>query len=407
MGMNNGFRFLVAAAVLVFAVPADAQTLSTGTEQTLRDQLRQSIESARVAGAMHLVFKDGKEVFFDAAGYRDIDDKLPMQRDTIVRIYSMTKPITSVAAMTLWEQDKFELDDPIAQFIPAFKQATVLQRDGEQWKAVPPKRPITVRDAFRHTTGYGYGGGGNPAFESHYKREQLGYRPPIAMMPPAMTIRAAADALARVPAFHHPGERFTYGFSTDLLGRLIEVWSGQPLDEYMEQAVFEPLEMSDTGFSVRKENAGRFASCHSGGLSIIDKAATSPFVDGFEFLSGGGGLISTIDDYAKFCQMMVSEGRATGKQILRPRTVEMMFTDQLQDTSGDFRFGLGFAIADITIGRGKGQRKAKQPFWAGYASTDFRLVPEENLFQIFIRQTVPSQHGLAKEQIDVVYSAIE
>ena len=302
------------------------------------------------------------------------------------------------------------MDDPIAKFIPTFEHTTVLEKDGSRWKSVPPRRPITVRDAFRHTTGYAYKGQGVSAFENHYQRERLLYRPPLAMLPPAMTIREAADAMARIPAFHHPGERFTYGFNTDLLGRLVEVWSGQPLDEYMRQAVFEPLKMTDTGFIVPNDKVDRFASCHgagSDGPTIVDKAATSPFVDGFEFLSGGGGLISTIDDYAKFCQMMVNGGHGGGKQILRPESVETMFTNQLQDIPGEFRFGLGFAIADVTLGRGKGQRKAKQPFWAGYASTDFRLVPEENLFQIFIRQRVPSQHGLANEQIDMIYSAIE
>ena len=384
--------------------------LAPETERVLREQLGEAIEAGKIAGGMHLVVKDGEEVFFQAQGVRDIDAQLPMQRDTLARIYSMSKPITSVAAMTLWEQDKFDLDDPVSKFIPAFESASVLEKAGEQWVSVAPKRPITVRDCFRHTTGYGYGGGDNPAFHAHYERERLLYRSPAAMMPPAMTIENAALALARIPAFHHPGERFTYGFSTDLLGRLIEVWSGQSLDAYIQGAVLHPLEMKDTSFSVPQDKVERFACCHTdseGKLAIVDMAATSPFVDGFEFLSGGGGLVSTIDDYARFCQMLVSDGRFRDRQILKPDTVAMMFSNQLEETPGDFQFGLGFAIARVTLGSGDEARESQQTYWAGYASTDFRLVPAENLFQIFIRQRVPSMHGFARQAFQRVNQGLE
>jgi CubicO group peptidase (beta-lactamase class C family) len=384
--------------------------LSGDTKQLLKKQLGEAIGEGKSAGGMHLVVKDREELFFQVQGFRDIDDKLPMQRDTLVRIYSMSKPITSVAAMTLWEQGGFDLDDPVSKFIPEFKAAKVLEKVGERWVSVVPKRTITIRDCFRHTTGYGYGGGGNPAFDEHYNRERLVYRPPAAMLPPAMTIKHAAQALSRVPAFHHPGERFTYGFSTDLLGRLIEVWSGQPLDVYVKRAVLDPLEMKDTGFAVSEEKRDRFASCHTdhdGKLAIVDKATTSPFLGGFEFLSGGGGLVSTIDDYANFCQMMVSKGRFHQRQILKPETVTMMFTNQLEETPGDFRFGLGFAIGSVTLGSGDEAREATQTSWGGYASTDFRLVPAENLFQIFVRQRIPSKHGFAGQAIQRVYAGLE
>ena len=176
--------------------------------------------------------------------------------------FSMTKPITSVAAMTLFEQGKFQLDDPVAKYIPAFEKTTVLASDGDSQKVVPAKRQITIRDVFRHTTGFSYGNG-HPNVKEYYARERMLYRPPQGMLPPKMTIKEAAEALARIPALHHPGERFTYGFNTDLLGRLIEVWSGKSLDKYMRQTIFEPLEMADTGFSVPPEWRDRFASCHT------------------------------------------------------------------------------------------------------------------------------------------------
>lgn len=242
-----------------------------------------------------------------------------------------------------------------------------------------------------------------------YESEGMRYRPPYDMMPPKMTIQQAAEALARIPALHQPGEKFTYGFSTDLLGRLIEVWSGKPLDEFMRQAIFRPLEMVDTGFSVPPEKRGRFISCHSrkdGKLVIADKAKDSPFNEGFEFLSGGGGLVSTIQDYANFCQMMVDGGEFKGRCLLKQETIKLMFTDQLNGVAGDFRFGLGFAIGEVAIGSGDSQRKATQYSWGGYASTDFRIVPEEKLFQIMMSQRVPSSSSLANKLMRIVYQGV-
>jgi CubicO group peptidase (beta-lactamase class C family) len=320
----------------------------------------------------------------------------------------MTKPITSVAAMTLFEQGKFDLDDPVSKFIPAFAETTVLEGDGDSQQTVPAKRPITIRDVFRHTTGYSYGDG-KPGVRKYYEREGMLYRPPAGMLPPKMNIEQAAEALARIPALHHPGERFTYGFNTDLLGRLIEVWSGKPLDQYLHGAVLEPLEMVDTGFSIPKDKRARFASCHTlqdGKLAIVDKAASSPFSEGFEFLSGGGGLISTVHDYANFCQMLVDDGEFKGKRLLKPDTIRLMFTDQLNGVAGGFRFGLGFAIAEVEIGSGENARKRNQYSWGGYASTDFRLVPAERLFQIVVRQRVPSSHELANRLFPIIYRGI-
>ncbi len=371
--------------------------------------LRSAVESGQVAGGAHLVQRAGKTCYLETAGLRDIDDRKPFEADTIVRIYSMSKPITSVAAMTLFEQGQFRLDDPVSKFIPAFATTKVLEKDGDAVKLVPAKRAITVRDVFRHTTGYSYGDG-RPSPREHYEREGMRYRPPAGMLPPKLTIEQAAAALARIPALHHPGERFTYGFNTDLLGRLIEIWSGQPLDRYLQRAVFAPLEMADTGFSVPEDKRERFASCHTlrdGKLAVVDKAASSPYNEGFEFLSGGGGLVSTIGDYANFCLMLVDGGEFKGKRLLKEETLDLMFTDQLNGVAGGFRFGLGFAIADVPLGTGPAARTATQYSWAGYASTDFRIVPREKLVQIVLRQRVPSTHGLAGKLFSTIYSGVE
>ena len=435
--MHSGFcRLLVVLAVGLVATDAYAQadgkvtvqknaaqaaksqasattsgrTISRQALQKVKAALVKSVADQKVAGAAHVVYHRGRVVYREAVGVIDIEDKRPMRTDSLLRFYSMTKPITSVAAMLLWEQGKFKLDDPVSRYIPAFAQTKVLvQADGgDGVKTVPTKRPITVRDVFRHTTGYSYGRG-RPDPHAFYQREHVLYRPPAAMMPPDMTIAAAADALARIPALHHPGERFTYGFSTDLLGRLVEVWSSRTLDQYLREAVLQPLEMDDTSFVVPPDKRDRFATCHTqrnGKLAVLDKSTTSEFVSGFAFLSGGGGLISTIDDYSHFCRMLVEGGQYQGRRFLKSETVRLMMTDQLHGVAGTFQFGLGFAIEDQKIGGPNDQQTVTSYRWGGYASTDFHLIPDENMFQIFVRQQIPSAHGLAKQVFQDVYAGM-
>lgn len=365
----------------------------------LRTELRRAVEEGKTVGAIHLVVSHGETLYLDSAGHDDPSGATPLRADSIVRIYSMTKPLTSVVAMMLHELGKFDLDDPVAKFIPAFAHATVLEKTGGEVQRVSPHRPLTVRDVFRHTTGYSYGDQAN--VRAFYVGEGMHYWGPGGMFPPKMKLAEAAEALARIPALHHPGERFTYGFSTDLLARLIEVWSGEPLDRFMSRVLLGPLEMVDTGFSVPPEKRSRFTACHTlrdGRLAVLDPAASSPFNDGFEFLSGGGGLVSTVRDYANFCQMLVDGGEFKGRRVLRGETLGQMFTDQLNGIAGPFKFGLGFAIAEIQFGAGALHRTAVEYSWAGYASTDFRIVPAERFFQIFARQQVPSAHQLAARQ---------
>lgn len=400
---------LGAVAAMILAQSAIGQGISKEALASAAKELRAPIDRGEVAGASLMVSRDGKTLLFDTVGLRDIQDRAPFTKYTLLRIYSMTKPLTSVAAMILLERGKFHLDDPVSMHIPAFAEMRVLEGEGTAAKLVPPKRPPTVRDVLRHTTGHTYGDSHPEAVKAH-ARERLRYHGPHEMYPPRMTIEAAANALARIPALHHPGERFTYGFGTDLLGRLIEVWSGQPLDQFMNSALFEPLQMVDTGFSIPIANRPRLGSCHSwseGKLVVVDKAATSPFNEGFEFLSGGGGLISTIGDYANFCQMLVDGGLFHGRRLLKEETIRLMFTDQLDGVAGPFRFGLGFAIDEVPLGSAPGARKAMQYSWGGYASTDFRLIPEERFFQILMRQEVPASNALANKIFATVREGFE
>lgn len=414
---NTGIVAALGAAVIAACAPKTAddpgslhvENVSQDALDAARLELEKRIASGSIAGGAHMVVRNGEVVYFHVAGVRDIEDRTPLEADTIMRIYSMTKPITSVAAMTLWQQGKFKLDDPVSKYIPAFENTSVLVQEGDSSEIVPAERPITVRDVFRHSTGYTYGRG-TPALLEQYETEGMLYDAEHGLFPPSKSIAEAADSLARIPAVHQPGATFTYGFSTDLLGRLVEVWSGKALDEYLQEAIFTPLEMVDTGFSVPSAKQERFASCHKwedGEHFVADKAASSPFLDGFEFLSGGGGLVSTMQDYANFCQMLVDGGEFNGKRILEDSTLALMFTDQLSGTAGDFRFGLGFAMDDIELGGGDTKRSATIYFWSGYANTAFEIVPEARLFQIFMRQSIPYNHDVSDAVFPLVYSGVD
>lgn len=392
---------------LTMASAAIANDSTPKVLEQARVELRRVVQEGKIAGGAHLVVRDGKTIFSEAAGFSDIDGKTAFKTDSILRIYSMTKPIVSVCALRLYEQGKFKLDDPVALHIPAFSNTTVLQKSAGKFERVAPKRPMTIRDVLRHTTGYSYGD--EAEVHEFYEREGMRYWGPGDMFPPKMSIEKAAEALARIPALHHPGEKFTYGYSTDLLGRLIEIWSGKPLDVFLQKSVLKPLGMVDTGFSVVKKKKARFTTCltvREGAFAVLDPAASSPFNEGFEFLSGGGGLVSTLRDYASFCQMLVDNGRFKGRRLLKPETLKLMFTDQLNGVADTFKFGLGLGIEEITLGSGESRRLATQYSWGGYASTEFRIVPAERLIQIFARQQIPYTQDLAKNQFAMVYESL-
>ena len=368
--------------------------------------MEDAVHNGTIASALHLVWRDGTLIHQHSAGGREPGRSEPVQPDTLVRIYSMSKPVVSVAAMVLMERGAFTLNDPVAKYLPAFSQAQVLEKSGDSFRTVPPRRPMTVRDVLTHTTGYSYGD--EPEVRAYYEREGLRYRGPGAMFPPRLTLAQAAEAMARIPALHHPGERFTYGFSTDLLGRLIEVWSGRPLDVALKEVLLEPLDMQDTGFRVRDGATSRFAPClelKDGARTIIDPAATSPFNAGFEFLSGGGGLVSTANDYLRFCEMLVNGGQFRGKRILTPGTLGLMFTNQLAPGTGR-QFGLGFDIRPVTLGRGPSARTVTEHSWGGYANTAFRIVPSERLVQVTLRQELPYSDAFEKRLFAEVYSLL-
>ena len=354
------------------------------------------IDDKRIAGGIVVVARKGKIAFFETFGMMDMKAEKPTAKDSILRFYSMTKPITSVAAMMLYEEGKIKLDDPVSKYAPQFKDLKVYSESGN----VAAKRPVTVRDLLRHTSGLTYGFFGNTAVDKMYlERGVFGWESNLEDM---------MDKLGEIPLLYQPGTRWHYSVSTDVLGYVVEKVSGQPLDEFFEERIFEPLGMKDTAFYVPADKVDRFSVCYGpnlmGWLPVTDNPATSRYLKKPSMLSGGGGLVSTAPDYLRFCQMLLNKGRLAGKRLLRAETVEMMTKNQLpegvtRDDSGGF--GLGFSVRTEEAKFPEGEYG-----WGGMASTHFWISPKHDLIVIALSQRMPYSGQLENAVKSIVYDSI-
>ena len=312
------------------AVPEEVN-ISTERLERIRPMLQDYVDKENLPGFLTVVARRGKIVHFETVGMQDIENKIPIAPDTIFRIYSMSKPITSVAVMMLHEEGHFQLNTPVSDFIPEFKNMKVYNKD--QTETLDAKNEITIKHLLMHTAGLTYGWGDKPVDE-RYKA--------LKMSGPSATLQDMAKTLSDIPLVHEPGERWTYGVSTDLLGYLVEVVSGRPFEEFLQTCLFEPLGMIDTAFSVPPEKRDRFAALYSftkgKGLERVGKKATGDGEFTF-FPSGGGGLVSTAADYMRFSQMLLNGGELDGVRILTKETVDLM-----RYPHHDGWFGLGFAV---------------------------------------------------------------
>lgn len=372
--------------------------------------MKEHVEKGRLMGASGLIARNGKVVFREAWG--------EMKLDSIVRMYSMTKGVTGVAAMILYDEGKFSLNDPLSRYLPEFTDMKVAKESIDAvgrrtYYTVPVERPITVRDLFRHTTGLDYAGPrdekGDPAYR---KIEMSGGAPQV-----PFDLAEAVRRLASVPLNDQPGTTFRYGYSTDVLGRLVEVLSGKPLDQFFEERIFRPLGMKDTAFYVSEEKWNRLAVLYApktgGGLQRHTGAAQESFKKKPALLLGGAGLTSTIDDYARFYQMLLNDGEYNGTRILSRKAVEMMRSDHLGSLAHAGTelppfagFGLTFAISP---GPGKSPDPASAGTfsWGGAAGTSFWIDPKEHLFGIFLIQVLPPTAIPAAGQFQrLTYSAL-
>ncbi|GAC1509514.1 MAG: serine hydrolase domain-containing protein [Steroidobacteraceae bacterium] len=363
------------------------------------------IERGRVPGAVVLIARSGRLGYFHSFGYRDAASQAPMTRDAIFRIYSMTKPITSVAAMILWEEGRFLLNDPVAKYLPELADLQVAVERGPQFELVPLQRAITVHDLLRHTSGLTYEFRGSGRVQKMYMGAKLYSR--------SQSSAEQVAALGKLPLLHQPGTRWEYGRSTDVIGRLIEVLSGQSLGVFFEQRLLAPLGMVDTAFHVPPRNHPRlaeaFASDPDSGAPVhLLEVRSAP-----NFESGGGGLVSTASDYARFLQLLINGGTLDGCRLLSRKTIEFMTADHLGPITGapdlllpGYGFGLGFSVR-LHAGIAPVPGSVGQYFWGGLAGTTFWVDPAEQLFALLLIQA-PGQRDYYRTLFrDLVYSAFD
>jgi CubicO group peptidase (beta-lactamase class C family) len=368
-------------------------------------------EEGRLAGAVGMVLRHGKVAWVDAWGMRDIAAGDPMEADDIFRIYSMTKPITSVAVMMLYEEGRFFLDDPVGRYLPELGNLPVAKlSEATGPDDIPTERAaraMTIRDLLRHTSGLTYGTFSNTVVDQAYRQAGVGSE---------ATLADLVTDLGRIPLMYQPGTTWNYSLSTDVLGRLVEVLSGQSFDVFLRERIFEPLGMDDTGFYVRPEDRDRFAQIygHGGGrggpltLEVGDAGGFTPSVTRF---SGGGGLVSTAQDYARFTQMLLSGGELDGQRILSPTTIALMTTDHLHDDGASFLadgwgFGLGFTVKNEPALDGLPD-SAGTYYWFGVAGTSFWIDPKQDLIGIFMVQIRPNRDVNFRDQFKrLVYQAV-
>lgn len=401
-------------------VQPEAAGFSAERLSRIEKMVNDYVSKQNMNGGVALIVRDGKIAYYKAFGYDDLETKKPMQRDAIFRIASQTKAITSVAVMMLFEEGKFLLDEPVSNFIPEFKSPRVLDKFNaadSTYTTVPARREITIRDLLTHTSGIGYAQIGSAEQNAiYYKAGVVG-----GIGVDNIVLADKMKILGKQPLFHQPGEKWTYGLNTDLLGYLVEVVSGMPLDQFFQKRIFEPLGMKDTYFYLPKEKQNRLANLYmddsTGKVKKMpevyrlngDLHRDYPNTNGTYF-SGGGGLSSTIYDYAVFLQMMLNGGTYNGKRILSRNTVRMMTMNQIGDiamgATNFNKFGLGFGVVTE---RGSSRLPVNEGTfdWGGMFATTYWVDPKEKLVALFYRNAFPTRLGSFSNKYKVlVYQAI-
>ncbi|MGY4258290.1 CubicO group peptidase (beta-lactamase class C family) [Bradyrhizobium sp. USDA 4516] len=416
--------------------PTPASPESAGMSTTALNRLEahlksRYIDAGRFPSTQVLIYRRGKIVHSTVQGFADLERKAPVKDDTIFRIYSMTKPITSVAFMMLVEEGKVALDEPVAKYIPEWKNLGVfVAGTAPAFLTRPPTRPMQIVDLLRHTSGLTYGFQQRSNVDAAYREKKIGE------VIKAGTLDGMIEDLAKIPLEFSPGEAWNYSVSTDVLGYLVGKISGQPFEQFLKERIFKPLGMNDTDFFVPADKAHRFAACYSadpqggfnplaaerkGTLTLQDDPTTSSFLAPPSLISGGGGLCSTAADYLTFCRTLLNGGELGGVRLLGPKTLKLMTSNHLpggvdlpamsrsmfaEAAYNGIGFGLGFAVtmhpSQTLIAGSPGEFN-----WGGAATTSFFIDPAEELITIFMTQVLPSSaYPLRRELRTMVYAAI-
>jgi CubicO group peptidase (beta-lactamase class C family) len=378
------------------SVAPNGTGLSNERLQRIGMVMNEHVAKGHIAGAIGLIARRGKVGYFETYGFQDKEANVSMRQDTIFRMYSMTKPITGVAVLLLYEEGKFYLTDPVSKYLPelANMKVAVVETDPQTGKktryTVPAKREITILDLMRHTSGIDYRGPEDADGKLIYEK--------IGTNSTDQTIAEMVKKIGQAPLVHQPGTMWEYGLSMDVLARLVEVISGKPYDKFLEERIFKPLAMVDTGYRVPPEKASRFAKLYApadgGSIKVNTTPAQTSYLKPAVNFGGGSQLVSTATDYLRFCQMLLNGGELEGVRILSRKSVELMTADHLGDMprasllpSG---YGFGFTMA-VSRGVGKtgGIGSEGEYYWGGAAGTRFWIDPKEQMIGIFMIQILP------------------
>ncbi len=400
-----------------------ARSLGFSSERLARiDRFLQEkyVGPGRMPCAQFVVARKGEIVHETVLGNRDVERGTACTGDTVFRIYSMTKPVTSVALMTLVEEGLIALDDPVAKHIPSWKNMAVFAAGVDPgYMTTPVARPMQVVDLLRHTSGLTYGFQSRTNIDAAYRKHR------VEEMHAGHDLEAFVEMLAKIPLEFSPGEAWNYSVATDVCGYLVQKVTGKPLDQVFRERIFEPLKMTDTGFYVREDQLDRFAACYNatpqGGLKLQDDPQTSPYLKPPPMFAGGGGLVSTAADYLRFANMLVNGGELDGARILAPKTIRLMASNHLpggkdltelsrslfsESTNAGVGFGLGFAVVfdppKTLIPCSMGEF-----YWGGAASTAFWVDPVEEVTAVFMTQLLPSStYPIRRELRTLTYAAL-
>ncbi len=386
--------------------------LSLDRLERLSDGMQRAIDGSKIAGVVTLVAQRGEVVFHRAQGMAEIESRLPMQADTLFRIKSMTKPVTCAALLLLMEEGRLRLSDPVSRYLPAFKQVQVISNPADPTSAlVSPQREISLLDVLTHTAGLSYGLVPGLYLDDLYRQKILSRQ----YVDPQFNLQVMMEELAQLPLAYQPGATFAYSMATDVVAAVVEVVSGQSLDAFMTERILNPLGMKDTGFMVPTEKLDRFCAVYGpdgkGGLKVLDPLSSPRYTRPPLLLSGGGGLVSTANDYFRFAQMLLNGGEFEGVRVLGCKTVERMRLNHLQagvhpfnDPAFGYGLGLGVMIDPV---RTAFPGSVGVFGWPGVAGSDFWVDPQEELVGILMMQFMPSQAvTVAQDFRNLVYQAL-
>jgi CubicO group peptidase (beta-lactamase class C family) len=411
----NRFFSLFAVVVLTTSFQQQPQPISRiivdkSARARIDSTLKSFVDAGNIAGVSALIFEKNKEVYYNAFGYADREAKRPMDRNTIVRIYSMTKPITGVALMTLYEKGAFQLDDPLSKYAPEFANMKVYKGVDASGNLIlePANRPITIRDITRHTAGFAVGTELPGLKELVQKADPLN---------PNNTLPEMAKKLAGLPLAFQPGSQWAYGISVDVQAYLVQLLSGKPFDQYVKEKILDPLGMKHTRYVVPEEERRNFAALYHVDKGQLTAADEKFNLQNWPLKPGGFGLTSTIDDYMTFARMLVNKGKLGKATILKPETVKLMSTSHLSDTikqrmwlptKGQVGFGIDFAVRTRPpASKEENNGTVGEFFWDGAASTLFWVDPVNDVTAVLFVQVMPFYGKLHKSFRDAVYGQVK